>query len=193
MPEQPEDVTELLNRIGEGDAMAGDRLASLVFDDLHRIAARMMRGERPEHTLEPTALVNEAYIRLIDQKRAVWQNRSQFFGVAASMMRRVLLDHARRHRTQKRGGQGLRVTLTDDLTAERPRSVDFIDLDRALTRLAEAAPDLCRLVELKYFTDLEAEEAAQILGVSLSTFERRLRTAKAFLHRELTRGQDRAT
>lgn len=171
--------------------MAADRLVPLIYDDLRRIAARAMRHERRDHTLQPTALVNEAYLRLIDQRRVAWQNRAHFFGVAARIMRRLLVDHARRGNSQKRGGSGIRVTLDEGLVAAGPRPVDLIDLDRALAALAEAAPHLGRLAELRFFTGLEVAEAAELLGVSVSTAERQWRTARAFLHRELTREPER--
>jgi len=184
------DVTALLHAWNAGDAAARDRLVALVYADLRRRAAAQLRRERRGMTLQPTALVNEAYLRLVDQRRIVWQNRGQFFGVACQMMRRILVDRARAHRMAKRSGQWRRVTLDDRLRAAASIDVDVLDLDAALTRLAEFDPRKSQLAEMRFFGGLSLEEAGEALGISIATAERDWQAARAWLLKEL-RGERR--
>ncbi len=181
------DVTELLTAWKNGDSSAGDELLPLVYDELHRAAARAMRGESEGHTLQPTALVNEVYLRLVDQSRAEWQNRLQFFGVASQVMRRVLVDHARARLSEKRGG-GLRAISLDELrdAANPSGEVEVLALHEALEKLALFDPEQARLVELRYFGGFTIEETAESLEVSPATVKREWTIARAWLHRELT-------
>jgi RNA polymerase sigma factor (TIGR02999 family) len=178
-------VTDLLRAWSKGDAAALDRLIPVVYDELRQQARRYLRRERPGHTLQTTGLVHEAYLRLVDQRRAAWQNRDQFFGVAAQIMRRVLIDHARGKRAAKRGGSGIQVTLEDETAPAAERGLDLLELDEALTRLAALDPQLAKIVELRYFTGLGIEEAAQVLGISPATVKRDWAVARAWLRREL--------
>ena len=159
---------------------ARDRLMPVVYAELHRRAAAYLRRERRDHTLQPTALVNEAYLRLVDQ-RAAWQNRGQFLGVAAQMMRRVLVDHARRGRMAKRSGKWLRVTLHELVAEVAGPDVEILDLDRALTRLAAFDPRKSEIAELRFFGGLSLEETAGVLGLSVATVERDWQAARAWL------------
>jgi RNA polymerase sigma-70 factor, ECF subfamily len=158
----------------------------LVYRELRRRAAAYLRRERSGHTLQPTALVHDAYLRLVDQNRLVWQNRSQFFGVASQMMRRILVDRARRHRMGKRSGQWVRVTLEDAARRTPPTDVDVLDLDRALTTLASFDARKSRIVELRYFGGLSLEEAADVVGISVATVERDWQAARAWLFKTLS-------
>lgn len=179
-------VTELLRRWGDGDASAGDELMPLVYDELRRRAAAYLRRERADPALQPTVLVHEAYLRLVDQNRVVWQSRAQFFGVAAQMMRRILVDRARARRTAKRSGQWSRVTLDDAVAARRPVDVDVLDLHDALERLARLDARKSRVAELRFFGGLSLEEAAEVVGVSPATVERDWQAARAWLFKELS-------
>ena len=179
------DVTALLQVWTAGDTEARDRLMAVLYQELRRRAAAQLRRERPGHTLQPTALVHEAYVRLVDQRRVVWQNRSQFFGVACQMMRRILVDHARAHRMAKRSGQWARVALDENVQAMPPVDVDVLDFDAALTRLATFDPRKSRLAELRFFSGLSLEEAGEALGISLATAERDWQAARAWLLKEL--------
>ena len=182
-------VTELLLAWGAGDQGAFDALLPIVYDDLRRQAARALRGESPEHTLQPTALVHEAYFRLVDQHRVQFQNRAHFFGVAAQMIRRILIDHARARRAAKRGGGGTYVTLGEaDAHQDVNDSVDVLALHDALDRLAALDPDQAKLVELRYFGGLSIEETAAALGISPATVKREWAVARAWLRRELEPG-----
>jgi RNA polymerase sigma factor (TIGR02999 family) len=158
---------------------------TVVYQDLRRRAAAQLRRERHDQTLQPTALVHEAYVRLIDQRRVVWQNRGQFFGVACQMMRRVLVDRARRHRMAKRSGQWARVTLGEAVRATPPVDVDVLDLDAGLTRLAAFDPRKSQLAELRFFGGLSLAEAGEALGISPATAERDWQAARAWLLKEL--------
>ena len=180
------DVTRLLLELQSGNAAASDQLIPLVYGELHDLASHYMRNERSEHTLQPTALVHEAYMRLVDQRNATWQSRSHFFGVAAQAMRRILVDHARRKRATKREG-GQRVTFESDLAAEAPQetSLDLIALDDALNKLAAIEPRYAKVVELRFFGGLEIEQVAESLQISPATVKRDWTFAKAFLQREL--------
>jgi RNA polymerase sigma factor (TIGR02999 family) len=181
----PSDVTLLLQQWSGGDRSALDRILPIVYQELHRQAARYLRRERAGHTLQATALVHEAYLRLVDQRRVQWQNRAHFFGIAAQLMRRVLVDHARARGAAKRGGGGIQVTLEGDQGAVPGADVNLIALDQALTRLAQLDPTQARLVELRYFTGLNIEEAAETLGISPATLKREWVVARAWLRREL--------
>ena len=180
-----EDITGLLRAWGRGDREAGERLIPLVYDELRRQAARHLRRERREHTLRPTALVHEAYLRLAGQREAVWQSRAQFFGVAAQVMRRILVDHARRHGAAKRAGSWRRVTLAEAVAPAEPRDLEILALEEALSELTALDPDKARLVELRYFGGLSLEETAEVLQVSESTVTREWRMAKAWLFRRI--------
>ena len=184
----PGAVTALLLRWQDGDAAALEQLLPLVYEELRRMAARQRRGERPVHTLQPTALVHEAYLRLIDVQRVDWQNRAQFFGIAAQLMRRVLVDHARARQALKRGGPAIPVSL-DGFEPGAPTPglgfADLVDLDGALTRLAALDADQARIVELRFFGGLTVEETASLVGSSPATVKRDWSSAKAWLFREL--------
>jgi RNA polymerase sigma factor (TIGR02999 family) len=179
------DVTGLLRAWSDGDTDAGDRLMPLVYAELRRPAAARLRRERREITLEPTGLVHEAYLRLVNQKRAVWQNRAQFFGVASEMMRRILVDRARARKMAKRSGRWTRVTLHQDQSVTQPVEVDVLDLDAALTELARFDPRKSRIAELKFFGGLSLEETGHLLGLSVATVERAWRAARAWLFKTL--------
>ncbi len=184
LTETTHDVTRLLVDLQRGADGAADELVPLVYGELHKLAVHYMRAERDDHTLQPTALVHEAYMRLVDQRNASWQNRSHFFGIAAQAMRRILVDHARRKRAGKREG-GDRVTL-DESVAEAPqRSVDLIALDDALNKLAALDPRQARVVELRFFGGLDIEQTAESLGISPATVKRDWTFARAFLQREM--------
>jgi RNA polymerase sigma-70 factor, ECF subfamily len=178
-------VTALLHAWTDGDAGARDALMPLVYQELRSRAAAYLRRERRGHTLQPTALVHEAYLKLVDQKRAVWQNRAQFFGVASQMMRRLLVDRARARRMAKRSGRWARVTLDEAQRATPPVDVDVLDLDAALTRLSAFDPRKSQLAELRFFTGLSLEEAGKVLGISIATAERDWQAARAWLFKEL--------
>jgi RNA polymerase sigma factor (TIGR02999 family) len=179
------DITALLHAWADGDAGALQELLPLVYADLRQRAAAYMRRERQNHTLEPTALVHEAFLRLVDQRRAAWQNRGQFFGVASQMMRRILVDRARARRMAKRSGRWARVTLDEGARAASPVTVDVLDLDAALTRLAAFDSRKCQLAELRFFGGLSLEESGEALGISVATAERDWRAARAWLLKEL--------
>ncbi len=184
----PSDVTQLLVAWGAGDPTAGERLLPAVYAELRRQAARAMRREGSEHTLQATALVHEAYLRLVDQHHVVWRNRAHFFGVAAQLMRRILVDHARSRHAAKRGGGMQQLALGDADAAASPAAddgVDVISLHEALERLAALDPAQARLVELRYFGGLNIDETAQALDISPATVKREWATARAWLRREL--------
>ena len=179
------DVTALLHAWTAGDIAARDQLMTVVYQELRRRAAGQLRRERRGQTLQPTALVHEAYMRLVDQRRVQWQNRGQFFGVACQMMRRILVDRARAHRMAKRSGQWARVTLDEGARATPPISVDALDLDAALTRLTAFDPRKSQLAELRFFGGLSLEDAAKAVGISMATAERDWQAARAWLLKEL--------
>lgn len=184
----PQVVTQLLNDWSKGDQTALDQLMPLVYAELHRLAASYLSRERSDHTLQPTALVNEAYLRLIDQNSLAWENRAQFFGIAAQMMRRILVNHARDRHADKRGGPDiLRVSLDDAISFFEERDVNLVALDEALTRLAEMDPRQSQIVELRFFGGLTIEEVAAQLHTSPATVKREWATAKLWLLRELSR------
>lgn len=180
------EVTDLLEAWQRGETGAADRLFEHVYGELRAIAALQFRRERPAQTLQPTALVHEAYVRLVDQTRVRWKNRGHFFAVAAQAMRRILVDHARARAAGKRGAGVAPLSLGVDLAEETPVApLDLLALDRALDRLAAADADQARVVELRFFAGLTLEETAESDGRSLATIKRDWRTARAFLHREL--------
>ncbi len=182
------DITRLLLAWSEGDDDALGKLAPLVEAELKRLARHYLRGERPAHTLQPTALINEAYLRLLDWRKASWQNRAHFMGIAANMMRRILVDHARRYRFLKRGGEMVKVSLDARQFGSPGRDPDLVALDEALTRLAEVDRRKSQVVELRFFGGLSVEEAAEFLKISPRTVKREWSLAQAWLHCELTGG-----
>src|SRR5262245_45082625 len=184
MADSPGEVTRLLKAWSHGDAGALERLAPVVEDELRRLARVYLRREAPGHTLQPTALINEAYVRLLDWNEVEWQGRAQFFAVAAKMMRRILVSHAVARGRQKRGGSAIQVTLSE--AASKPsRTADLIALDEALIALEKLDERKSRLVELRYFGGLTAEEAAEVMGISLRTVHREWDLARSWLWREL--------
>ena len=191
MPPSPtaHEVTLLLVRWSEGDRRALDELMPLVYTELRRLAAHYMRGERPGHTLQTSALVNEAYLRLAGHEDIQWQDRAHFFAIAAQAMRRILVDHARRRGGQKRGGDAHKVALDEALVVSSERAAEVVALDDALARLAEIAPRKSQLVELRFFGGLSIEETAEVLKVSPGTVMRDWTFAKAWLRREMTGGE----
>lgn len=180
-----ESVTQLLEELNGGDKAALDRLMPLVYDELHRLASRYLRKERPGHTLQATALVNEAYMRIVDQKNVSWQNRAHFFGIAAQLMRRILVDHARSRLYAKRGGGAFRLTLDEALALPDQRDLDLVALDDALKALADLDPRQSRIVELRYFGGLTVEETAEVLGISPATVKRDWVWARTWLYKEI--------
>ena len=182
-----ESITQLLARWNDGDGNALEQLMPLVYDELHRLAATYLRRERRQHTLQPTALVNELYLKISDQQRTNWRNRAQFFGVAAKLMRRILVDHARAHSTSKRGSGRYCVSLRNIAAFGAQPDADLITLHEILKRLEEIDPDQARIVELRFFGGLTIEETAEVMEISHATVEREWKTAKAYLKRELTR------
>src|ERR1035437_1802908 len=182
------EVTRLLGEVGNGNKAAMNQLLPLVYDELHRLARSYFRRERGEHTLQPTALVHEAYIRMVDQKSPM-DSRGHFLAVAATQMRRILLDYARKHRAERRGGGGQKVMLEDTMAIAEQRPLDMIALDTALTQLAAMDPTQAQLVELRFFGGLSVEETAAVMGVSPATIKRSWSSARAFLHREMTGGK----
>ncbi|HEV8486814.1 MAG TPA: sigma-70 family RNA polymerase sigma factor [Blastocatellia bacterium] len=182
-----EGITQLLVKWSDGDKTALDRLVPLVYDELHKLAGAYLRRERHNITLEPTALVNEAYVRLVGQQGASWQNRTQFFGMAAKLMRNILVDHARKRGAARRGGDQYRISLTKAERVAGKPDVDLVALDDALTLLAATHPEHSRVIELRFFGGLTIEETADVLGLSHATVERQWRFAKAWLRRELSK------
>jgi RNA polymerase sigma factor (TIGR02999 family) len=179
-------VTALLTRWRQGDSTALEELLPLVYNELRRIAARQLRRERPNHTLQPTALVHEVYLKLVDQHRIEWQSRAQFFGVAAQLIRRILVDHARNRRTAKRGAGTLTVTLNDAISEPVRQDIDLVKLDDALLSLATKDEQQSRVVELRFFGGLSIEETAEVLRISPSTVKRDWAAAKAWLYRDMS-------
>jgi RNA polymerase sigma-70 factor, ECF subfamily len=175
------DITRLLLQLTDGDHAAVDALLPLIYDELRSLAANYLRRERPDHTLQPTALVHEAYLRMIDQSQVSWQNRAHFFGIAAQMMRRILVDHARAHNAGKRGADFQKLSLDDNIDKAVERSGELIALDEALKELAGVDEQKARIVELRYFGGLSFEETAEALGVSAVTVKRHWRMARAWL------------
>ncbi|HEY6806415.1 MAG TPA: sigma-70 family RNA polymerase sigma factor [Pyrinomonadaceae bacterium] len=179
-------VTQLLLEWSKGDKSALNDLLPLIYDELRRVAAGYLKRERPGHTLQPTALVNEAYLQLAGEKRVDWENRAHFFGAAARLMRRILIDHARSRNALKRGAGEFKETLTEALVAHQPPQVDLIALDSALDKLAALNPQQVRVVELRYIVGFSIEETAEILSLSVATVKRYWVTAQAFLLKQMS-------
>ena len=182
----PPDVTALLESWSNGDPDALQRLMPLVYDELHRLARNYLRRERPDHTLQSTALVHEAYMRMVNQKTVHWQNRAHFFGVAAQSIRHILVDHARSYQTTKRGSGGHKLSLDEAIALTEARDIDLIALDDALNGLSAVDPQQGRIVELRFFGGLSIEETADVLKISPATVKRDWVMAKAWLYRNLS-------
>jgi RNA polymerase sigma-70 factor, ECF subfamily len=189
--DSPRDVSTLLSGLDVGNDKAVADLVVSLYSELRRLASGYMRRERSDHTLQTTALVHEAYLRLADQKEVRWKNREQFMGVAAQLMRRILVDYSRGHDAKKRGNDFEKVFLEEAEVVAKGKASDVIQLDEALTRLAEFDPQQAQLVELRFFGGLSIEEAAGVLGVSPTTVKRNWNLAKAWLARELRRGEQK--
>jgi RNA polymerase sigma factor (TIGR02999 family) len=186
IPSQP-DVTQLLLEWSKGDRQSFDKLLPIVYQELRRLAQHYLQQERPDHTLQATALVHEAYLKLIDTKIVRWENRAHFFAVTAQVMRHILVDLARQRRAQKRGG-GQKLALDEALgVPDEAETVNLVALDEALDRLAAVDARQSRIIELRYFGGLSMEETAEVLGISTSTVKREWRMARAWLHREIRR------
>ena len=184
--QSPDGITQLLIDWGRGDQAALEKLMPLVYSELRRLATNYLRRERAGHTLQPTALVNEAYLKLVSQKNAKWQNRAHFFAISAQLMRRILVDHARRHQALKRGGseqRRLSITTAEELAAQP--AIDLLALNEALDELAKMDPQQSRIVELKFFGGLSIEETAEVLGIGHATVEREWKSARAWLRTQL--------
>lgn len=181
-------ITELLVDWSKGDQEALNKLVPVVYDQLHKLAGRYLRRERSGHTLQTTALVHEAYLKLVDQRDANWQNRVQFFAVASQLMRRILVDYARRHQASKRGGSYYRLSLDQALVLFEEKNPELLALDEALDRLAAIDPQQCRVVELRIFAGLTLQETAQALDISPRTVGREWSMAKAWLRKEIKKG-----
>jgi len=174
----------------DGQEEALDQLMPLIYQELKQLARGYLRGERPDHTLQPTALIHEAYLRLADQRLPQWQNRAHFYGIAARVMRQILVDHARRHQASKRGSDQQRVTLDKAIVFTDDRAADVVALDDALKELATFDERKCRVIELRFFGGLSLEETAEALGISIATVGRELRLASAWLHRQMSDSVD---
>ena len=186
MTPSPQHVTQLLSAWSDGDEAARDKLMPLVYEELHRLAHRYMKRESPGHTLQTSALVNEAFVRLVDQKNVRWQNRAHFFGIAAQMMRRILVDYARSRNYAKRGGGAARISFDDALVVSTERSAEVVNVHEALERLAEFDSRKSQIVELRFFGGLSIDETAEVLSVSAGTVMRDWTLAKAWLRREIS-------
>jgi RNA polymerase sigma factor (TIGR02999 family) len=188
MPALPQEITQLLLSWSEGDKSALDQLIPLVYPELKRLARRYMGRESPDHTLQTSALINEAYLRLVDQHAVEWQDRAHFFAVAAQVMRHILIDHARSHRYHKRGAGAEHIPLDDVAVVSQERATELVALDDALTRLATVDPRKSQIVELRFFGGLTVEETAEVMKLSPITIKREWRSAKAWLHTEMSEG-----
>lgn len=188
-PDSP--ITSLLARLKDGNKEAEAELVPLVYKELHRLARRYMRGERPGHTLQTSALVNEAYIRLIGEHGIDWKNRAHFFGVCAQIMRRILVDHARSRDARKRGGPAQKISLENAFVYTPEQSWQVVALHEALSKLAEWDERQARIVELKFFAGLDLEEVAEVMGISPTTVKRELQHAKAWLYGELSKSLEK--
>ena len=182
---ESQEVTLLLSALTRGDEGAASKLIPAVYDELRRLAGSYMRRERVDHTLQATALVHEAYVKLIEQRSVNWQSRAHFFGVAAQLMRRILIDYARGHSRQKRGGDHKKVSLDEAIIFDEQRADELLAVDDSLKRLAEMDPRQARIVEMRFFGGLSVEEAAEFLGVSPKTVKRDWSVAKAWLYADL--------
>jgi RNA polymerase sigma-70 factor (ECF subfamily) len=187
-PEADGDVTALLSEVAKGNQAAQEKLVPLIYDQLKELARRYMRRERADHTLQTTALVHEAYLKLVHQQSPNWQGRAQFFGIAAQLMRRILIDHARHHLREKRGGTQVVLPLSEALAFSPEHSEDLLKLDEALDRLSKLDPRQSRIVELRFFGGLNVEETSKFLGVSPITVKRDWAVAKVWLYGELRPG-----
>ncbi len=188
-PDDAKQVTQILNRAGAGDRAAVDELLPLVYDQLRQDAQQRMAGERPDHTLDATALVHEAYLRLVGDRRLPWQNRAHFYAAAAEAMRRILLDHAKARGREKRGGGRKRVPLSVADIADSWNFEETLSLDEALRRLMDRDPNIGRVVQLRFFTGLSIDDTAEALGVSAATVKRRWEFGRTWLYRELMRDE----
>ena len=185
--ESPSQVTKLLQGWRAGERSAPDELLPLVYDELRRLAHHYLKNERPHHTLQSTALVNEAYLRLVEQDLPKWESRAHFFAIAAQLMRQILVDYARRHRASKRGSGACMLELDDAAGLPQRKSVDVIALDDALNTLSEIDPRQSRVVELRFFAGLSVEETSEVMGIATATVQRDWTAARAWLHREISR------
>jgi RNA polymerase sigma-70 factor, ECF subfamily len=182
-----QELTQMLIQLSEGKSQVVDEILPLIYDELRSLASNYLRRERSDHTLQPTALVHEAYIKLIDQTQVKWQNRAHFFGIAANIMRRILVDHARKHGANKRGGDAEKMPLEEEiLIVSEGKSAELLALDEALENLAKVDPQKSKIVELRYFGGLSVEETAEVLGISEITVKRHWRMAKAWLYGQLS-------
>jgi RNA polymerase sigma-70 factor, ECF subfamily len=181
------DITQLLRKFIDNREEVANELLPLIYDELKRIASNYLRRERSNHTLQPTALVHEAYLKMIDITQVSWQNKAHFLGVAANQMRRILVDYARQHNAEKRGGEFHILTLNEEIDKAIEQSTDLIALDDALNELAKMDPVKAKLVELRYFGGLSVEETAEVLGVSAITVKRHWRMTKAWLYGQLSK------
>lgn len=184
--ENSHEITQMLIELTHGKGDVVDKIYPHIYDELRRLAGSYLRRERSDHTLQPTALVHEAYIKLIDQTRVQWQNRAHFFGIAAQVMRRILMDHARKHKADKRGGEFEKLPIEEDiLIVSHEKSSELLALDDALEALAEIDEQKAKIVELRYFGGLSIEETAEVMGVSVPTINRQWRMAKAWLYGQI--------
>lgn len=182
------DITRLLINWSRGDKSALDEMTPVLYEELRRLARRFLAAERPDHTLEPTALVHEAYLRLIDQRAVDWKNRAQFLGLAASMMRRILINHAQAHHAAKRGGHAGKVSIDDALGVFTVPHLDVLELNRSLEQLGRLDGQQARVVELRYFGGLSIEETAEVMGISPATVKREWGTARLWLLQQMQGG-----
>ena len=189
MEAPPRDITQMLLDWRQGDPEVLERLVALVYDELRRLAAHYLQRERPDHTLQATTLVHEMYLRMVDQRRVHWQNRAHFFGLAATFMRRILVDYARSQHTAKRGGSVQKLSLDEAIGVPGGRDVGLVALDDALTALAAVDPQQSRIVELRFFGGLTIEETGEVLGVSPATVSSEWSLARAWLRRAIDKGK----
>ena len=185
-----EDMTQILTAATAGDQVAADKLLPLVYDELRALAARYLQEERPSHTLQTTALVHEAYLKLIDQSRVKWKDRTHFFAVAATAMRRILVNHAKAKKRSKRGGDQEKISLDVAAAIYEERALDLVALDEALEQLAAMDQQQSRIVELRFFGGLTVDEVAEVLGISARTVHREWTTARAWLRGQITQGNE---
>ena len=189
MAQNSHEVTQLLIEWSNGDKAALDKLMPLIYEELRRLAHHYMRRERPGHTLQTTALVDEAYVRLVNRQRVHWQNRAHFFAIAAHLMRTILVDHARSHAYAKRGGGARKVPLDEAMVISQERAAEVVALDDALEQLTRIDPRQSRIVEMRFFAGLTIEETAEVLSLSPATIKREWSTAKAWLYHELSKSK----
>jgi RNA polymerase sigma factor (TIGR02999 family) len=182
----PDQITQMLIELTEGNKEVVNQILPHIYDELRKLASSYLRRERSNHTLQPTALVHEAYMKLIDQNRVQWQNRAHFFGIAAQVMRRILMDHARKHTADKRGGEFEKLPIEEEiLIVSQDKSSELLALDEALEELSKIDPDKAKIVELRYFGGLSIEETAEVMGVSVPTINRHWKMAKAWLYSQV--------